>query len=276
MFEEPQPYPSKLVQPTPGFCVKAREVSGPKVFVNVCKTGAIPPPKDITVRELQEILATEESGEYKIPMSIGEVKTDKDNKGQTVKVVDVAIHPSFFHKVETIDEFKSFFVAVVFHGLEDKYNIIFEDEKIILRNKKVFGKLQQHRIQQREIDQKMTGASGEKSLISEIRGDESVGPKKVMIETIASTENPTREPIYRLFKKKDGQNCLFGEFKLPDVISAKELTLDVGEDRILLESKTRGYLLDIFVPYIVKQKGCSSTFDKASKTLTVVMPLVGG
>nr|CAI5844711.1 unnamed protein product [Callosobruchus analis] len=198
-------------------------------------------------------------------MSIGEVKTDKDNKGESVKVVDVAINPSFFHKVETIEEFKSFFIAVSFHGLEDKYNMIFEDEKIILRNKKVFGKLQHHRIQQREIDQKMKEASGEKSLISELKGAESIGPKKVMIETIGSTENPTREPIYRLFKKKDGQNCLYGEFKLPDVISAKELTLDIGEDRILLESKTRGYLLDIFVPCIVKQKGCRSTFDKASK-----------
>nr|CAI5844709.1 unnamed protein product [Callosobruchus analis] len=116
MFEEPLPYPSKLIQPTPGFCVKAREVGGPKVFVNICKTGAIPPPKDISVRELQELLATEEPGEYKIPMSIGEVKTDKDNKGESVKVVDVAINPSFFHKVETIEEFKSFFIAVSFHG----------------------------------------------------------------------------------------------------------------------------------------------------------------
>ncbi|CAH2013858.1 unnamed protein product [Acanthoscelides obtectus] len=275
IFEEPLPYPSKLVQPTPGFCVKAREVAGQKVFVNICKTEAIPPPKEISVKELHEIITSECPGDYRVPMSIGDVKSEKDNKGQQVKVIDVAIHPSFFHKVDTIEEFKSFFIAVVFSGLEDKYKIIFEDEKILLRNKRAFGKLQQHRIQQREVAQKMQEAPGQKSLISELTGETQTN-SKVMIETISSTETPRREPMYRLFKKKVGQNCLYGEFKLPDVISAKEVTLDVGEDRIILESKARGYLLDIFVPYIVKQKGCTSTFDRARKTLTLVMPLVGG
>ncbi|KAJ8918526.1 hypothetical protein NQ315_013030 [Exocentrus adspersus] len=88
---------------------------------------------------------------------------------------------------------------------------------------------------------------------------------KVVIETLSSSENATREPEYRLYKRKDGQNCLIGEFKLPSVVSAKEITLDVGEDRILLESSSRGYLLDIFVPYIVKQKACTSCFDKGTK-----------
>ncbi|KAJ8982891.1 hypothetical protein NQ317_004321 [Molorchus minor] len=131
-----------------------------------------------------------------------------------------------------------------------------------------------HRVQQREIDEKM-GNSSAQSLVEDVTNWNN-GNKKVTIETISSTENVLREPEYRLYKKKEGKNYLIGEFKFPDVISAKELTLDVGEDRILLESKNRGYLLDIFVPYIVKQKACTSSFDRAAKILTVTMPLVGG
>lgn len=43
--------------------------------------------------------------------------------------------------------------------------------------------------------------------------------KSVMIETISSVENTVKEPEYRLYKKKAGPNCLFGEFKFPDIVS---------------------------------------------------------
>ncbi|XP_074036473.1 PIH1 domain containing 1 isoform X2 [Leptinotarsa decemlineata] len=267
-------YASKIIQPTPGFCVKTKEVgSGTKVFVNVCQTDAIPPPKDISVKELEELMESDEPGDYKVPMSLGEIRTEPDKKGQDAKVCDVAIHPAFLKKVAENPAFKSFFLAVVFQGIEDKYNLSCEDEKTPLLNRKTFGKLQTHRIQQREIDQKMA-ESTQKSLMSEVGG--SAEPKKVVIETLSNTETITKTPEFRLYKKKTGQNCLYGEFKLPDVISAQEVDLDIGEDRILLESKTRNYLLDIFVPYIVKQKNCSSSFDKSTKILTVTMPLVGG
>ncbi|CAG9853671.1 unnamed protein product [Phyllotreta striolata] len=269
-------FPSKLVKPSPGFCIKTKELTDKgKVFVNICQTDAIPPPKDITTKELQEILESDEPGDYRVPMSIGEIRTENDKKGEKAKVCDVAVNPSFFKKVTNIPEFKNFFLAIVFHGLQDKYNLEFVDEKIILQNRKVFGTLQTHRIQQREIEQKM-GAGDSNPLLSAL-GDKTHAPsKKPLIETISSVDSITKEPPYRLYKMKDGQNCLYGEFQLPGVISTKEITLDIGEDRILLESKLRGYLLDIFVPYIIKQRNCASTFDKTSKVLKVTMPLVGG
>lgn len=199
-----------------GFCVKTKEIGkDTKVFLNICKTDAIPPPKDISTRELEEILNSDEPGDYKVPMSIGEIRTEKDKKGQDAKAIDIAIHPQFFQKVETTEEFKRFFMAIVFQGLENKYGLVCEDEKIILNNRKAFGTLQTHRIQQREIQQKMSD-SNKNSLISEISGNEE--PKKVVIETISSSENVYKEPEYRLYKKK-GQNCLYGDFKFPDVVS---------------------------------------------------------
>lgn len=201
-----------------GFCVKTREFkTGKKVFVNICKTDSIPPPKDITPDELLEIISSDSPGDFRVPMSIGEIREEKDKKGEEAKVCDIAIHPDFFKKVEEIEAFKNFFLTIVFHGLEDKYDLTCTDEKIILKNRKVFGSLQMHRIQQREIDKKM-GLSGEKSVLEEMTG-RSEEQKKVVIETISSTQAATREPEYRLYKKRDRQNCLIGEFRLPDVVS---------------------------------------------------------
>lgn len=184
--------------------------------MNICQTDTIPPPKDVSVSELEEIIMSDQPGDYKVPMSIGEVRTDKDKQGQEAKVCDVAVHPTFFKKVNEIQEFKNFFMAVVFQGLENKYGIVCVDTKIILKNRKAFGTLQHHRIQQREIDQKMKDSKNI-SVVEQLTG-ETEKKSKVVIETLSSTDN-IKEPEYRLYKKKNGHNCLYGEFKFPDMVS---------------------------------------------------------
>ncbi|XP_008197333.1 PIH1 domain-containing protein 1 [Tribolium castaneum] len=275
IFNPPgEQFPSKLVKPFPGFCIKTHEIgSDTKFFVNICHTDAIPAPKDISENELKDILNSDDAPNFRVPMSIGEIRNDKDKKGEDAKACDVAIHPTFFKKVEQSQLFKSFFVTIVFEGLKDKYGIICKDEKIILQNRKAFGNLQVHRVQQREIDEKMRSA---KSPIEELRGNNEAPRGKPLIETISSNEMKCREPEYRLFRRKAKPNCLIGEFKFPDIISAKELTLDIGEDRIVIESTSKHYLLDVFVPLVIRQASCTSTFSKATKVLTVTMPLVGG
>ncbi|KAH0813609.1 hypothetical protein GEV33_009184 [Tenebrio molitor] len=203
-------HPSKLVKPFPGFCIKTREVgSERKFFVNICHTDAIPAPKDISEKELSEILESDEISEFRVPMSIGEVRTEKDKKNEEAKAADVAVHPSFFNKIE--------------QRLKDKYGIVCNDEKIILKNRKAFGTLQMHRIQQREVDEKMK--SGSRSLIEEITGSTGSEGAKPLIETISSNSIENRVPEYRLFRRKAQPNCLVGEFKFPDVESFRPVVL---------------------------------------------------
>ncbi|CAH1154341.1 unnamed protein product [Phaedon cochleariae] len=105
-----QEFPSKLVKPIPGFCVKTKEAStGCKVFVNVCQTDAIPPPKDISTQQLRDCLNSEDPGDYRVPMSIGEIRTEPDKKGQDSKTCDIAIHPDFFKKSNTTTNSKASF-----------------------------------------------------------------------------------------------------------------------------------------------------------------------
>lgn len=267
-------YPSKLVKPHPGLCIKSQEVGTDlKVFVNICTTDAIPSPKDITETELQEIINSDDAATFRVPMSIGDVRFEKDKHGVEAKAVDIAIHPKFLQKIQTYQTFKDFLMALVFQALLDKHGLACVDKKIILVNRKAFGTLQVHRIQQREIDEKM--GKEKPTLMQELTGDTGDG-KSVMIETISSVDNTVREPEYRLYKKKTGPNCLFGEFKFPDVVDASDITLDVGEDRIVLEARLQGYFLDIFVPCCVRAEKTTSSFDRVFKILTVQLPLIGG
>lgn len=48
-------------------------------------------------------------------------------------------------------------------------------------------------------------------------------------------------------------------------LSSGEITLDIGEDRILLESIQRGYLFDKFVNYQLNQDRARAIFDKTNK-----------
>lgn len=265
--------PGKVIKPYPGLCIKTKEVgTSQKVFINVCKTDAIPAPREISESEVMLMMETEilEDKEYdfKVPMSIGAVRTESDHKNEPAKVCDVAVNTEFFEKLQDRPALKRFFFCILFEGLRQKHQLFCCDDGTILKNKKVFGNLQTHVVQQREIDEKM---KKEKSLI-EVVQEPKQGQEKPKIQVL---EGEMRTPDYRLYVKKDDGDVLYGEFRLPDVINAaKELTLDVGMDRILLESKMRGYLVDVFIPMYVNQNETTSTFDKLTKILTVVMPII--
>lgn len=211
----------------PGFCVKTREIGlETKVFINICQTDAIPPPKDISVQKLEKILDSEDS-DFKVPMSIGEIRSEADKKGVDAKACDVAINPKFFDKIEAIPLFKSFFLAVVFEGLAHKHGLHCTDDRVILKNRKAYGTLQMHRIEQREIDEKMRRKPP--NLIQRATnildfGDEDraslyeyMRPSK--IEVLSHHGAPPIKPNYILYRRRDDNDTLYGEFKFPDIVS---------------------------------------------------------
>ncbi|KAK4875039.1 hypothetical protein RN001_011461 [Aquatica leii] len=265
-------YPSKLIKPIPGFCIKTKEVgTDTKVFVNICQTDALPPPEDLSESELTRLCDSDEPCNFRIPLSIGEVRVESDKKGVDAKAIDVAINPKFFLKIENTSLFKSFFLAVVFEGLSDKHHMHVTDERIVLKNRKAYGNLQLHRIQQREIDEKINAINNKREILLEPES----GPSKPKIEVLSSTSyvegvSDVKTPEYRLFKKLNEVNVLYGEFKLPNLPDANQITLDVGEDRIVLESKKYKYFLDVFLPCDVSENVIAS-FDTKSKILTIKM-----
>lgn len=266
------PVLTKLVKPTPGFCVKSfTKPDNKKVFVNICVTDAIPCPRDISNEELMQILSSENPSSYRVPMSIGEGRTEPDNSGVPVTVYDVAVNPEFFKKVANDDLFQVFFLTVVFEGLQDKYQFELDMHKYtILKNRKSIGSLQSHRIQVRNIDSsepKIASTAPCKPPLIEELEDKSSGQKEnIRISNLIyrlRREPPTGEIEY-----------LLAEFKIPSHIEMKDLNLEVGEDRLVLDSKGLFELVDFFLPCSVDQDVISAYLDRNDDMLYVKMPAI--
>ncbi len=96
--------------------------------------------------------------------------------------------------------------------------------------------------------------------------------------SLATTTAREQTPNMKLFKEPkdaDRPDCLIAQVELPGVRSAKEVTLDVGGDRIVVEARRAGFLLDTFVPFDVDQDGVRAEFHKEKMLLTISMPLLG-
>lgn len=158
------------------------------------------------------ILSSEDPSSYRVPMSIGEGRTELDKSGAPATVYDVAINPNFFNKIEKDDLFQTFFLTVVFEGLQDKYQFEIDSQKYsILKNRKSFGTLQSHRIQIRDI--KTCEVESSKPLIEEI-------PSKSHTKKEIPSQ-PKKEIVYRLRREPPiGEiEYLIAEFRIPPNVS---------------------------------------------------------
>lgn len=153
-----------------------------KYFVNVCQTPEIPPPEDLTDEELTEILSSDETSSFRIPMSISEPRISKDKSNNPVEVVDIAVHPNFFAKLQKSLIYHQFFLALMAEALNDKYNVqIKMDKVIVLNNRKVVGTLVQHRV--RNSDVKAVRDSTSKALLT-TSGNSGMNRKTPLIQEL--------------------------------------------------------------------------------------------
>lgn len=277
--------------------MKAHRLSNnEKCFINICTSDGIPAPEDITADQLHEILSSETPSNYKIPMSITELRLTPDKSGKDAVVCDVAIHPQFFRKVEAVIIFRDFLITIIFEALDSKYNIdINRDTWIILKNRKCMGTLVKHRVQNRDVqkvyESYQNPSKDHKTLINEMKNSfvqerkssnliteidpktaESIGKgkhvktpanpaSKTSISATAKTDaNSNRKPEYRLSSDKSSSLAL-AEFFLPGVMSQDEITLDLGLDRIVMEARRAGYLFDSFFPFDVNADLAHAQFD---------------
>lgn len=136
----------KSVQPSAEFCIKTKSAKGEKVFLNICAADHIPSPKDITDKELVDLLESDDPSRFRVPMSLGEPHTEVDKSGKGCTAYDIAISQSFCTKIKTNDLFMGFFMSVIMEGLDNKYELKLSHEWVKLKNKKGMGAIQTQHI----------------------------------------------------------------------------------------------------------------------------------
>ncbi|XP_071941802.1 PIH1 domain-containing protein 1-like [Antedon mediterranea] len=261
-----------LVQPQPGMCVKTKDLHGNKIFINICQSSEMPSPLDITEEELVQILQSDEPGDYRVPMSLGEAHAEIDKAGKGCTAYDVLISQEFYAKISKSNFFKGFFVTVVYEGIENKFKLAVDrnHEWTILKHRKTMGPLQQHNIRKKSKPRILEMDSIEETADVQIKQT-----KKLITEVDDSHQPSVPEPKYIMMREPiDGQpEFIVVEVQLPNVKTAKSLTLDLGEDRILLKARPNVYLMDVYLPFDIVQDESGAQYNRDNTVLTLTLPV---
>lgn len=253
-------------------------IDNEKCFVNICQSDGIPAPEDISVDQLTEILSSDTPNAYKIPMSITELRKTNDKSGNEATVGDVAIHPSFYQKINASIVFRDFLITIVFEAFDSKYNIqINRDTWVILKNRKCMGTLVKHRVQNRDVKDVLQSYQNptkqHKSLIEDL--DNSFEPKpkpksRALVQEIKPNSMATsnvrpvivkpRIPRYRLYLRSEPISHLVGYFYLPEIQSQRDIEINIARNRVVLEAT--GYAMDQFMSYDVDPTACAAQFNQ--------------
>jgi len=282
-------YPSTTVTPKPGLCIKTKNIAGSKFFINLCKLAEIPPPPPLDESELTKMIESEDyTSMWRVPMSLGAPRKEKDKAGVECSVAEVAVNTAWFEGT-MLDSmvFTSFVVTVAMEGLADKYG---EEARLdrqnwtVLKNKKFLGEsCPSHRIQMRasagiqQVEERLGGNKVQEIQKKELMKQQMQEiPNKKFQEKIRKKEMALSdlEPKYRFMKKPISNPVeLEATIWLPGVKGLREITLDVGEDRVVLVCTKQHYMLDVFLPFTLNCEQTVATFEKDEQILSVIIPL---
>ncbi|XP_017047285.1 PIH1 domain-containing protein 1 isoform X2 [Drosophila ficusphila] len=285
--QKPPPRDSLIVQPTAGICVKSFKLnSDEKFFINICQAPEVPAPEDATEEELIAILESTTPGSFRVPMSISEPRQTKDRSDKTVDVCDIAINPKFLVKIQKSQLFKNFFLQIVAEAMSEKYNVqINMDKTIILNNRKFIGTLVSHRVRNDDVKRAQPVSGGPAAITGQTEPVPTDNSGKLVQEInekdAAAIKNsrqlasgsPELQYKLRARVRDDTVDEIHAEIYLPNCVSSQEVSLDIGEDRILVESYRHGYVFDKFVNYRLQQDRAQALFDKTSKMLQIRIPV---
>lgn len=254
------------IMPTPAFCLKTKLLdSNDKVFINVCTTDEMKKPRDVTDEELIKIIQTQDASQFRVPLSLGEPRTELDRSHNACVVYDIILHTCLYEESLKRPRMMEFLLLLVVEGLEAKYELELNREMRRMQNVKYMGTPVEHRIRTQskpKIEMEENDVI-ESNTYSPLIAEVSTQPEAVTSSTPEYTltkDPPDTYPEYIVL-----------ETKLPLLKSCKHVELDVGEDRIVLTAHPNRYHLDLCLPYYVIPGQAGAQFDKKTKLLSVTM-----
>jgi hypothetical protein len=252
----------KVIQTEPGLCLKTSK-SQLKGFINICHTTELPPPMDISEEDLFAAINCKDASTYKIPMSMSKIRDCKHARGNTVRVVDVAINSGYYEKrIKSADSiFYLFLVAVICECIEQNYGLKVDPSSIVVLNRQVFDSLVTHQLSDCDIKRLQKYNSDENDRMEvDISSQENV-PEMNLVHEISTTIITHIEPQHMLFIDPLRRE-LIAEFWLPNARDVHQILIEASEER--LKMSDRQYDFDKFLPLMIDAEKILAEFDHNS------------
>ena len=104
-------------------------------------------------------------------------------------------------------------------------------------------------------------------------GQQNPGKIEEIVEEASQSSAPLPTPEYAMHKSAD-KTKLIVKICVPKLGTGRDLMLDVGEDRIVFESKLPALFLDIFVPMALDGSKTIAEFCTGTSILTLNIPIL--
>ncbi|KAF6078987.1 PIH1 domain containing 1 [Phyllostomus discolor] len=144
-------------------------------------------------------------------------------------------------------------ITIAREGLEDKYSLQLDPEWRLLKNRAFLGSISQQNIrsQQRPRIQEL----------GNLYTADSLRPK----------EGPERPHLNLWLEAPD---LLLAEIDLPKLDGAVGLSLEIGENRLVMGDPQQLYHLDAYIPLRISSDESKAAFHRKRRQLMVAMPLL--
>ena len=160
------------IVPDPYCCVKVQDETGQKIFLNLCGSDKIDPPKE------QHILEMNNQQGIRIPLSLSEKYEDFDVHGTACEVYDIIMNPTTLQNTEKEPLLMGFILSLIANRLKERFKkVIIIDKYVRLKNLKYKGKtVRSQRIRARKvkIDEIINDSNEKDKKLKEKSGEENM------------------------------------------------------------------------------------------------------
>ena len=277
------------IVPDPYCCVKVQDETGQKIFLNLCGSDKIDPPKE------QHILEMNNQEGIRIPLSLSEKHEDFDVHGTACEVYDIIMNPTTLQKTENQPMIMGFILSLIANRLKERFKkVIIIDKYVRLKNLKYKGKtVRSQRIRARKvkIDEIINDSNEKDKKLKEKNEEENMNTNANIANEINKEVNEKGKTpnwnfiIIKTNKTSDINGALFKEIE--SVAKSKILNNNglVNFDMMVNEKKDKlyeyfngfnaspkygiGLLLLIEMELLVKSTGIRLNLSDESLTLYV-------
>ena len=166
------------ITPEPYCCVKVQDETGQKIFLNLCGSDKVDPPKE------QHILEMNNQEGIRIPLSLSEKYEDFDVHGTACEVYDIIMNPSTLQKTENQPLVMGFILNLIASRLKERFKkVILIDKYVRLKNLKYKGKTvrsQRIRVRKVKIDEIIDNSNEKEKNLKKNQGEGGVGTDQGM------------------------------------------------------------------------------------------------
>nr|KAF6411305.1 PIH1 domain containing 1 [Rousettus aegyptiacus] len=174
-------------------------------------------------------------------------------EGQGCTAYDVAVNSDFYRRMQNSDFLRELVITIAREGLEDKYSLQLNPEWRILKNRPFLGSICQQNIR-----------SKQRPRIQELGN-------LYTADTPRPEEGPEKPHLNIWLEAPD---LLLAEINLPKLDGAQGLSLEVGENHLVMGGSQQLYHLDAYIPLRINADESRAAFHRKRRQLMVAMPLL--